>query len=119
MEFQTNPDIRFITNEAFEEKIKQIDIEMYHDQILPKRLVAAAPASPNGLVEVAGYDPGEGIRMDRKEQVIVDFGEHCVGRVTLAITSLGSPPDAPAKLRLSFGKRPSKCSVPSTATKAS
>ena len=36
MEFQTNPDIRFITNEAFEAKIKQIEIEMYHEQVLPK-----------------------------------------------------------------------------------
>ena len=59
MEFQTNPDIRFITNEAFEAKIKQIEIEMYHEQVLPKRIVAAAPesVSATGLVEVAGYDP--------------------------------------------------------------
>ena len=45
MEFQTNPDIRFITNEAFEAKIKQIEIEMFHEQVLPKRIVAAAPES--------------------------------------------------------------------------
>lgn len=106
MEFQTNRDIRFITNEAFEAKIKQIEIEKYYEKVLPKRIVAAMPASANELVEVVGYDPDEGIRMDRKEQVIVDFGEHCVGRVSLAITSLGSPPDAPAKLRLSFGETP-------------
>lgn len=108
MEFQTNPDIRFITNETFEEKIKQIEIDMYHEQVMPKRIVATTPASTsaNELVEVTRYDSSEGIRMDRKEQVIVDFGEHCVGRVSLAITSLGSPPDAPAKLRLSFGETP-------------
>ena len=66
MEFQTNPDIRFITNETFEEKIKQIEIDMYHEQVMPKRIVAATPASTsaNELVEVTRYDPHEGIRME-------------------------------------------------------
>lgn len=36
----------------------------------------------------------------------LDFGDHQVGYVTLSVSAAGSPPDAPLKLKLTFGEMP-------------
>mgnify|MGYP002508132504 CR=1 FL=1 len=44
--------------------------------------------------------------MGRDDKVILDFGNHNVGYVRFSITSAGSPPDAPAYIRIKFGEIP-------------
>ena len=44
--------------------------------------------------------------MGRDGQVCLDFGDHQVGYVSFRLTPVGSPPDAPAYLRLKFGEIP-------------
>lgn len=46
------------------------------------------------------------------ESFILDFGNHQVGFVSLAVTSAGSPPDAPLKLKLTFGEMPCEIAEP-------
>ncbi|MCR8657021.1 alpha-L-rhamnosidase-related protein [Paenibacillus endoradicis] len=46
------------------------------------------------------------------DSFIVDFGDHYVGYVELAIRSVGSPPDAPLKLKLTFGEMPCEIAEP-------
>ncbi len=38
------------------------------------------------------------------DSVCLDFGNHCVGYVTLYVSSVGSPPDAPAHIRIKLGE---------------
>ena len=38
------------------------------------------------------------------DRVLIDFGTHCVGYVHLSISPIGSPPDAPAYLKVKFGE---------------
>ncbi|PLR31662.1 sugar hydrolase [Chimaeribacter californicus] len=38
------------------------------------------------------------------DEVILDFGTHCVGRLSLCCEPVGSPPDAPAHLHFTFGE---------------
>ncbi|MBB3111558.1 hypothetical protein FHS18_003626 [Paenibacillus phyllosphaerae] len=46
------------------------------------------------------------------DSFILDFGDHQVGYVTLAIKPVGSPPDAPLKLKLTFGEMPCEIAEP-------
>lgn len=40
------------------------------------------------------------------ESVIIDFGDHQVGYLVMKIRPVGSPPDAPLHMRLTFGEMP-------------
>lgn len=104
MEFQKNTDISFTTNELFMQKLTQIPIEKYHRTVAPNKAYAIE-SSVNRLSEKGlHYDSATGLELQRKSTTILDFGDHCVGRVSLSIRSVGSPPDAPVKLKLSFGE---------------
>ncbi|MDQ6417992.1 sugar hydrolase [Paenibacillus sp. LHD-117] len=46
------------------------------------------------------------------DSVILDFGDHLVGYVSLAIKPVGSPPDAPLKLKLTWGEMPCEIAEP-------
>ncbi|MFO6296818.1 alpha-L-rhamnosidase-related protein [Rahnella selenatireducens] len=46
------------------------------------------------------------------DEVIVDFGTHCVGYFEMRCGSAGSPPDAPAHLQLIFGETPAEMAEP-------
>src|ERR1700754_2686212 len=44
--------------------------------------------------------------------VIVDFGEHLTGYLTFSLKALKGTPDAPVRLRFTFGEVPSELAVP-------
>jgi len=46
------------------------------------------------------------------DSFVLDFGDHQVGYVKIAIRPVGSPPDAPLKLKLTFGEMPCEIAEP-------
>jgi len=46
------------------------------------------------------------------DSFITDFGDHQVGYITLKLRPVGSPPDAPLKLKLTFGEMPCEVAEP-------
>ncbi|MDW8847265.1 sugar hydrolase [Erwinia sp. MMLR14_017] len=46
------------------------------------------------------------------EEIVVDFGMHCVGYFGLRCEAAGSPPDAPAHLQFIFGETPAEVAEP-------
>ncbi|MFD2329573.1 sugar hydrolase [Cohnella sp. GCM10020058] len=46
------------------------------------------------------------------DEVVLDFGDHRVGYVSLDVRAVGSPPDAPLKLKLTFGEMPVEMAEP-------
>lgn len=50
--------------------------------------------------------------LDTNDSFIVDFGDHNVGYLNLKINSLGSPQDAPLKLKLTLGEVPCEIAEP-------
>lgn len=46
------------------------------------------------------------------ESFVLDFGDHLVGYVSVAVRSTGSPQDAPLKLKLTFGEMPCEVGEP-------
>lgn len=55
--------------------------------------------------EELGPERLPGLHLGRGEQLILDFGEHLVGYVSLGLAGFGSHPDAPAYLKLDFAER--------------
>lgn len=106
---------------AISNKIENFHMEVNEDFLA--RAQALAPVllqtevRPSGTVEIvpAGADyaarPAQEsfIRsrpMGRGDRLCLDFGDHQVGYLSFALTPEGSPPDAPAFLRLRFGETP-------------
>ncbi|WP_309121158.1 hypothetical protein [Paenibacillus sp.] len=58
-------------------------------------------------METAGDDEElSGRAFGKGESFVLDFGDHQVGYVSFAADAVGSPPDAPLKLKLVFGEMP-------------
>lgn len=101
-------------------------IENFHMEVNPAFLAKAealAPAllqkevRPAGTVELLPNGEDFAARtvergfersrpLGRGDSVCLDFGGHWVGYVSFRLTPVGSPPDAPAWLRLRFGEIP-------------
>lgn len=64
-------------------------------------LKSIGPAS-----ELKGHDYGKG------DQFILDFGTHQVGYLKMNVRPIGSPPDAPLHLKLTFGEMPVEMAEP-------
>lgn len=101
MEFQINKDIKFRRNEKFISKLNEIEIKKYHKQVEPTKYQKNVTDSVNIW---ANYVVEEGIPLSRKENCLIDFDDHRVGKVSFDIVSEGSPPDAPVKLHIWFGE---------------
>ncbi len=79
-------------------------------QEMLKKAAALAPRLHERQVEAvsvlsASKEAYEWAGLGRGDIVVVDFGEHLVGHVSLGLGSVGAHPDAPAWLRVSFAER--------------
>ena len=104
---------------AITNKIENFRMEV--NQAFLDKAEALAPR-PAGAVEIVsrGQDyaaralPGGFVQsrpLGRGDSVCLDFGTHMVGYVSFSLTPVGSPPDAPACLRLRFGEIPYELTV--------
>lgn len=110
MVFQTNLERKIIENEEFLNKAESLLPVLNESYITPIQLVEVLPnkkkihgwevRSRDSVEQLSKMDFGKG------DQVILDFGEHLVGYVTINIAPVGSPPDAPLHLKLTFGEMP-------------
>ena len=93
-----------VTNDNFVEKAKKLEPKLLEKQVKPIKIVSIGN---DGKVEPRA-DIGELDRISLKkgDSLVLDFGGHQVGYVSLKLKSVGSPQDAPAYLRLKFGEVP-------------
>lgn len=96
MEFQINQDIKWRTHSSLVNEVEHCHIHLFHQQHHPMTVKTGKINMP--------YSE-EGVILSRHEQVLFDFGAHQVGRITLQLDPIGSPPDAPVKLYLQFGEQ--------------
>ncbi|RIX59568.1 sugar hydrolase [Paenibacillus nanensis] len=106
---------------------------MLMDQNLVDKAEALIPelrtttAAPQRLIEViADEEAFQGWRTQTVQTIgewteqsygkgdsfVLDFGDHLVGYVSLSLKPVGSPPDAPLKLKLTFGEMPCEIAEP-------
>ncbi|MBM7655525.1 alpha-L-rhamnosidase-related protein [Neobacillus cucumis] len=105
-----------IRNEKFIETAEQLKPQLHETIVKPSSIVeiiadtdvihgwkseVVAPAS-----SLANSEYG------KNDSVILDFGDHQVGYLSLIIHPVGSPPDAPLKLKLTIGEMPVEMAEP-------
>lgn len=95
-------EMKRVTNEAFVEKARGLEPKLKEKRIKPVRLVSVGEdgkAVPRAEIREMGS-----IALKKGDSMVLDFGDHQVGYISLKLRSLGSPQDAPAYLRLKFGE---------------
>lgn len=110
IEFQKNEDIVIVRNEDYLQKAEKLKPALHETIVSPKRLAAVASNSS----KIHGWElqtQADAATMSSKvlrkgDHIIVDFGQHLVGYVSLYVQPVGSPPDAPLHLKLTFGEMP-------------
>lgn len=116
MTFQKNQAYEVKRNTLFEEKAESLKPTLFKKTVEPVSLIevvknkekmhgweAKTLKSANQLSkEVLG----------KGDSIILDFGDHQVGYLNLHIVPVGSPPDAPLHMRLTFGEMPVEMAEP-------
>jgi alpha-L-rhamnosidase len=105
-----------VRNEKFMDVAEQLKPQLYETLIKASSIVemkADSEAIHGWQTEyvakastLADYEYG------KKDSFILDFDDHQVGYLTMNIRPAGSPPDAPLKLKLTFGEMPVEMAEP-------
>lgn len=117
--FQENRDVAFIRDEKLLKKAEENYPNIIKSEISPVGVVNLIDddSKLNGigicdsemkLEKLSDYTFGKG------ESLILDFGDHYVGRFSINIDYVGSPMDAPLHLRLKFAEIPAELAVESS-----
>jgi hypothetical protein len=102
-------------NEKFLKIAEELTPELHETPIAPVRLLTIEREGHPEPV-IVGQEAPEALSqktLKKGENVILDFGNHEVGYVTLDLSSAGSHPDAPAYLYLKFAERLDEIAVDS------
>ena len=98
-----------IVNDDFVKKADALTPELIKTEVMPKQIVAIEPDGNNyKAVFHADIEELKNIELGRDDRLVLDFGNHNVGYIKFRITSAGSPPDAPAYIRIKFGEIPTE-----------
>ncbi|QTH41011.1 sugar hydrolase [Cohnella sp. LGH] len=105
-----------VRNEQFIRMADELKPELFNEEVEPTQLVRveADETAMHGwrAVRDAEIDALENRELGKGQSAIADFGDHRVGYVSFEVRPVGSPPDAPLKLRLTFGEMPVEMAVP-------
>jgi alpha-L-rhamnosidase len=108
--FQVNDDIKIITNDAFLEKAADLLPVLNETRLAPVQIIEVYPDESKihgwGKKIIQSGDDLPSMTFGKNEQVILDFGDHKVGYLSMNIKPVGSPPDAPLHLKVTFGEMP-------------
>ncbi|CAM4053043.1 alpha-L-rhamnosidase-related protein [Lederbergia lenta] len=116
LHIQKNDHYVTIYNEDFIEKANHLKPELYTTIVKPISIVKVRKNSEvihGWEVETEAPISALNERKYRKdESFILDFGDHYVGYISMNIRPVGSPPDAPLRLKLTIGEMPVEMAEP-------
>ncbi|PGV49392.1 family 78 glycoside hydrolase catalytic domain [Bacillus sp. AFS037270] len=105
-----------VRNEKFIETAVQLKPKLHETIVKPSSIVEikADPEVIHGWKSevVAPASSLANSEYGKNDSVILDFGDHQVGYLSLIIHPFGSPPDAPLKLKLTIGEMPVEMAEP-------
>lgn len=94
-------------NEAFVKTAQKLEPDLHFNTIRPLYEVGFSQKDDDFTLSLRGPAiQGYEKELTKGDSVCFDFGTHCVGYVTLHLRSAGSPPDAPAHIRIKLGEVP-------------
>lgn len=111
--FQINQDVKFQHNKKLLDKAEKYHPAMFHQIVKPACVVELNKDEH----KLGGFGCKESLLnidelhchgMKRDNILILDFGDHYVGNVSMKIKAVGSPMDAPLYFRIRFAEVPSE-----------
>lgn len=114
--FQVNTGVKFLHDEKFLSKAEICRPKIHHTKLKPSRLVELThdTSKLNGVWvkdSAMTLDALNKTGLKRGDKIILDFGQHVVGRFSVSINQTGSPMDAPLYIRLKFAEMPAEISA--------
>lgn len=110
MIFQQNQDRMIIENKNFLQKAERLLPRLKEAIVLPVQIVDVVPDDEiiHGwkTKHIHSIEKLPDLTLGKKDQIILDFDNHQVGYLSLHIKPVGSPPDAPLHLKITFGEMP-------------
>lgn len=103
-------------NEAFAAVADQLQPRLISRECTPKKMIwiVKNEQAVHGwqAVPVQGAGDLSSLSFGKGEEVILDFGEHLVGSLSVRMVPVGSPPDAPLHLQITLGEMPVEMAEP-------
>ena len=111
--FQINENIKFMHNEELLRKADENKPKIVETTVNAKDIVEAVSDDASylgaGIKRIADADEGlRGKTLRKGNELILDFGRHCVGYFSVDIEKAGSPMDAPLTLKIRFAEIPAE-----------
>lgn len=95
-------EMKRVTNDIFVEKAKNLEPKLIEKEINPVGIVNIDDKAEVTTIAEAEVLPN--IALGKGDSIVLDFGDHQVGYVTMKLKTVGSPQDAPVYLKLKFGE---------------
>lgn len=103
----TIDNFKMTINNDFVKKAEILKPKLYKEKIYPQKIVSLLPENMDWKVkELEDAREVRNKKLKKGDKICVDFKDHLVGYITLKLESAGSPPDAPAHLRIKLGEVP-------------
>ena len=99
--FSINQEMKRIKNEEFLKKADLYTPVLHKKSVCPTRIISM---KTDEIKEINKGDQTQKYSLQKGDELILDFGNHQVGYVTLKLHATGSPQDSPAYFRLQFGE---------------
>ena len=110
--FQVHSNIEFNHNQDFLEKADKYKPALHQRVVKGKSLVEIVKDSTKlenaGVKKVTDISNLKDMGMTRDDKIIIDFGQHCVGKFSIHIEHEGSPMDAPLAFKIKFAEMPNE-----------
>lgn len=110
--FQINDQVTFNHDARLLKKAQQLTPKLTQKVVRPVALVQTVKDSQKldqvGMKKVAEVTELAQKKLQRDGRVILDFGQHYVGKFRIHIDHVGSPQDAPLALRVKFAEVPAE-----------
>ncbi|MCH4165981.1 MAG: alpha-rhamnosidase [Lentilactobacillus diolivorans] len=110
--FQINNNVAFKHDQRLIDKADMFKPQLYQQKIGAKSLVAlnndASFLEGVGIKQVDDIQNLASHQLTRDQKIILDFGDHQVGKFSVDISSAGSPMDAPLFCKFKFAEMPAE-----------
>lgn len=94
-----------LVNEEFLKKAQNLEPTLIHREIRPRETVCIAKQGDDwNVCKRKRWDKTTKHVLGKEENICFDFGSHYVGYLTIKLGTEGSPPDAPAYIKLKMGE---------------
>lgn len=99
-------DMKRITNDKFVKTAVECTPDLLKKEVKPAAIVTIdTDEAGNGVITAEKpIEMLSKIQMGKGDKLCLDFGHHQVGHIKLKLSSVGSPQDSPAFIRLKFGE---------------